>query len=120
MGEKNKDFTISVKTFFKKISDFFKNLFKKEEKLENVVEENAEDIIESKEETKVEKTEVDDKTEFFQKYEAFKAKKIDVSELSGSELVKMNAMLEEENKMNKNKLLEAMEELNKKNSESNN
>ena len=49
-----------------------------------------------------------------------KQKKIDVSELSGSELVKMNAMLEEENKMNKNKLLEAMEELNKKNSESNN
>ena len=119
MEEKNKGLIVSAKTLFKKITDFFKNLFKKEEKIEEV-EEKTVDIVEAKEEQKIEKNEVDEKTEFFKKYEAFKAKKIDVSELSGSELVKMNAMLEEESKMNKDKLLDAMEELNKKNSESNN
>lgn len=128
MEEKNNGLIVAAKTFFKKVKEFFLNLFKKEEiKTEEVKEEVKEEVtvgevpvieIKKKEEQKEETA--DDKEEFFKKYELFKAEKLDVSELSGSELVKMNAMLEEEMKMNKNKLNEALNEFNKKKSEESN
>lgn len=117
MEENNKGLVVVAKTFFKRVKEFFLNLFKKEdEKInENTVEE-FESKTDKNEITKVEDN-TDEREEFFKKYEAFKAEKIDVSELSGSELVKMNAMLEEETKLNKQKLQNALNEFNKKNSE---
>ena len=117
MEEKNNGLIVVAKTFFKRVKEFFLNLLKKEDEKIN---ENAVEEFETKtnknETTKVEEN-TDEKEEFFKKYEAFKAEKIDVSELSGSELVKMNAMLEEETKLNKQKLQNALNEFNKKNSE---
>lgn len=117
MEENNKGLVVVAKTFFKRVKEFVLNLFKKEdEKInENTVEE-FEAKTDKNEIAKVEDN-TDERDEFFKKYEAFKAEKIDVSELSGSELVKMNAMLEEETKLNKQKLQNALNEFNKKNSE---
>lgn len=117
MEENNKGLIVAAKTFFKKVKEFFLNLLKKEdEKINEIVIEEIEIKTDKNENIDVENTS-DKKEEFFKKYEAFKAEKIDVSELSGSELVKMNAMLEEETKMNKQKLQNALNQFNKKNSE---
>lgn len=116
MEEKNKSLIIATKTFFKKIKDFFINLFVKSENKENNNEEiNAESSIEDtldKEKNNNEEK-LDEKEEFFKKYNAYKAHEIDVSELTGSELIKINAMLEEENKKNKEKMFDAMEQYRK-------
>ena len=117
MEENNNGLIVAAKTFFKKVKEFFFNLLKKEdEKINEIVVEEIEIKTDKNEITKVEDN-VDEKEEFFKKYEAFKEGRIEVSELSGSELVKMNAMLEEETKMNKQKLQNALNEFNKKNSE---
>ena len=124
MEEKNNGLIVAAKTFFKKVKEFFLNLFKKEEiKTEEVKEEvtvGEVPVIEIKKKEEQKEETADDKEEFFKKYELFKAEKLDVSELSGSELVKMNAMLEEEMRMNRDKLNDALNEFNKKKSEESN
>lgn len=124
MEEKNNGLIVAAKTFFKKVKEFFLNLFKKEEiKTEEVKEDvtvGEVPVIEIKKKEEPKEETIDDKDEFFKKYELFKAEKLDVSELSGSELVKMNAMLEEEMRMNRDKLNDALNEFNKKNSEESN
>ena len=117
MEEKNNELIVAAKTFFKKVKEFFLNLFKNEVKEKEATDEENVVVEENKIEITNDKEDIDEKKEFFKKYEEFKAEKLDVSELSGSELVKMNAMLEEETKMNKQKLQNALNEFNKKNSE---
>lgn len=112
MEEKNNGLIVAAKTFFKSVKEFFLNLFKKESKMNETAEEEKVVIEENKNEIPEVKDDIDDKKEFFKKYEAFKAEKLDVSELSGSELIKMNAMLEEETKINKQKLQNALNKFN--------
>ena len=58
---------------------------------------------------------MDTKIEFYKKYEAFKNEELDVSQLTGSELIKINALLDEEVMMNKRRLDEALESFYKNN-----
>lgn len=115
MEDKNNGLIVVAKTFFKKVKEFFLNLLKKEDKkIEESTIEEKEVETEKSEVTKVEDN-LEEKEKFFKKYEAFKNEKIDVSELSGSELIKMNAMLEEEAKLNKQRLQNTLNKFNKKN-----
>lgn len=119
MEEKNNGLIVVAKTFFKKVKEFFFGLFKKEdEKINEFADEEKKVETEKNEVTKTEDN-LEEKEKFFEKYEAFKNEKIDVSELSGSELIKMNAMLEEEAKLNKQRLENTLNKYNKKNSAGN-
>lgn len=119
MEEKNNGLIVVAKTFFKKVKEFFFGLFKKEdEKIYEFADEEKKVETEKNDVTKTEDN-LEEKEKFFEKYEAFKNEKIDVSELSGSELIKMNAMLEEEAKLNKQRLENTLNKYNKKNSAGN-
>lgn len=119
MEEKNNGLIVVAKTFFKKVKEFFFGLFKKEDEKINEFADEEKKVETEKNEVKKTEDNLEEKEKFFEKYEAFKNEKIDVSELSGSELIKMNAMLEEEAKLNKQRLENTLNKYNKKNSAGN-
>ena len=102
MGEKNKGLIVITKTFFRKVKDFFISLLEKNVETNEVITENF------NEPENIDENEESEKDRFFKGYNDYKSHKIETSELSGSELIKMNSMLEEEVKMNQEKLFETM------------
>lgn len=97
MENKNNSLMVVTKSIFDKIKNFFRNIFNKKV-IEDMPSENSNKIEE------VESASYDDKEEFFKKYKEFKEGKIDASDFTGAEKVKLSSILDEELKINSKKL----------------
>ena len=106
MEEKNNSLIVVTKSIFDKIKNFFRNIFNKKVIAPSEESNKAEDInaISEKVEEEIEADLEDDKKEFFKKYKEFKEGKINASDFTGAEKVKLNSILDEELNINSKKL----------------
>ena len=100
MEKEKSSLIVPTKNFFQKIKEFFVNIFKKQN--HNYKQEKA------KNNKDIQTVGANNKEDFFEKYNAYKANQLDISVFTGAELVKINAMLEEEIKINKEKFVNAL------------
>ena len=118
MEEKNNSLIVVTKSIFDKIKNFFRNIFNKKVIAPSEESNKAEDInaISEKVEEEIEADLEDDKKEFFKKYKEFKEGKINASDFTGAEKVKLNSILDEELNINSKKLeqIQKMVKLNSK------
>lgn len=106
MENKNNSLIVASKSIFDKIKNFFRNIFNKKVIAPSEESNKAEDInaISEKVEEEIEADLEDDKKEFFKKYKEFKEGKINASDFTGAEKVKLNSILDEELNINSKKL----------------
>lgn len=115
--ENNNGLIVVTKSIFDKIKNFFKRLFSKNEILSSKSSNTQEETVETENTIEIEAIEIDtiknkEKKEFFKKYQDYKDGKINTSDFSGSEKVKIGMMLDEELNLSQKKFEEAMRQYN--------
>lgn len=108
MENKNNSLIVVTKSIFDKIKNFFRNIFNKKV-IKDMPSENlnkVEDIdtIAEKIEEEIGSNSEDDKKEFFKKYNDLKNEKVDASDFTGAEKVKLSSILDEELNISRKKL----------------